>query len=355
MFDLFLAAIRAVPPLLSAALAAATPLHAADAVPGYDRFDVTASHRSGLVAASVWYPAGPGGNPGLVGDNAVFRGTRVSVGATVAGGRHPLVVLSHGSGGNMDGLGWLSSELAARGVMVLAVNHPGSTSGDSSARRSVDLASREADLSAALDTLLADPAFGPHVDPAAITAAGFSLGGATALNLGGLVADRDAFATYCARIAGPHDCGWFESGGVDPAALPPAFSATRADPRISAVVAVDPAFGDTYTPASIAASGRPMLFLNLGEADRWRAVDVGPTGNDLAGRVPGASYAVIAPAWHFSFLGICKPEGRQVLIEERDDPVCDDPAGSDRADVHRRAVEAFLAVVDRHGAPAASQ
>ncbi len=266
----------------------------------------------------------------------------MSVGATVAGARHPLVLLSHGSGGNMDGLAWLSSELAAEGVMVLAVNHPGSTSGDSSARRSVDLASREADLSAALDTLLADPAFASHVDPQAITAAGFSLGGATALNLGGLVADRGAFAAYCAAIKGPHDCGWFERGGVDVANLPGSFSATAADPRVSAVIAIDPAFGDSYTAESIAAFDKPALFVNLGEADRWRAVDVGPDGSNLAGRLPGARYSVIAPAWHFSFLGICKPDGRQILIDEKDDPVCDDPSGADRADVHARAVAAIL-------------
>lgn len=342
MYEFLLTSLKAIPSLLATAFAAIQPAFAADAVAGYDRFDVMAAHRSGLVAASVWYPAGPSGNPGLIGDNAVIQGVQASVGATVAGERHPLVLLSHGSGGNMDGLAWLSSQLAAHGVMVLAVNHPGSTSGDSSPRRSVDLAAREADLSVALDKLLAEPAFGPHVDRTAITAAGFSLGGATALNLGGLVADRGAFAAYCAAIKDPHGCGWYQRGGVGGDNLPESFSATTADPRVSGVIAIDPAFGDTFTAESIAAFGKPALFINLGEADRWRAVDVGPSGNDLAGRLPGARYTVIAPAWHFSFLGLCKPEGRQILIDTKDDPVCDDPKGTDRADVHARAVAAIL-------------
>lgn len=347
MLDLLFAGLKAVPALATALVVTlSTAVHGAGDHSGYDRLDVKAAHRSGLVSASVWYPDSGGGNPGLIGDNAVIAGTPARVGATLADGQFPLVLLSHGSGGNMDGHAWLSSELAARGIMVLAVNHPGSTSGDSSARRSVDLASRAADLTAALDTLLGDPNFGPHVDRSRIVAVGFSLGGATALNLGGLVADRSAFAAYCARIAGPHDCGWFKAGGVDPATLPESFSATRADPRVTAVAAVDPAFGDTFTPESIAAFGKPALFINLGEADRWRAVDVGPSGNDLAGRLPGARLDVIAPAWHFSFLGICKAEGRDILIREKDDPICDDPSGSDRADVHRRAIDTIAAFVN---------
>ncbi|MFC7421186.1 hypothetical protein ACFQNF_15090 [Iodobacter arcticus] len=43
-------------------------------------------------------------------------------------------------------LAWLASALAQRGVLVLAVNHPGSMSGDSSPRQSLLLDERAADL-----------------------------------------------------------------------------------------------------------------------------------------------------------------------------------------------------------------
>lgn len=326
---------------------AAVPALAADDLPGYERLDVKAAHRAGMIAGSVWYPAATGIYSAPIGENAVFNGNRALVGAGIAEGRFPLVLLSHGSGGNMDGLGWLSAQLARHGVMVLALNHPGSTSGDSSPRRSGDLVAREADLSAALDAVLADPAFAEHIDPARIIAAGFSLGGATALNLGGLQADRAAFAAYCAKFGeAAQDCAFLAKGGVDPGDLTATFSDTRGDPRVSAVVAVDPAFGDSYTAASIAAFGKRALLVNLGgNADRWRATDVGPSGSNLAARLPGARYAVIEPAWHFSFLGLCKPEAAALLLAERDDPICDDPAGSDRAEVHRRSVETILAFI----------
>ena len=112
---------------------------AADPIAGYDRFEVTAPHRAAPVAASVWYPVGTPTYRGLIGDNPVFEGTSAYVGAAIAEGKFPLVLVSHGSGGNMDRLSWLSSRLALHGAMVLAVNHPGSTSGDSSPRRSVRL------------------------------------------------------------------------------------------------------------------------------------------------------------------------------------------------------------------------
>ena len=179
-------------PGLALGLGLATPA-VADPLAGYDRLTVAAAHRTAPVAASLWYPAGTPTYRGLVGDNPVFKGTYALVGATIAEGRHPLIVLSHGSGGNMDGLGWLSSGLAQRGAMVLAVNHPGSTSGDSSPRRSIRLDERAADLRAALDTLLSDQAFAPFIDPTRITSFGFSLGGATALNLAGIRMDRGLY------------------------------------------------------------------------------------------------------------------------------------------------------------------
>jgi predicted dienelactone hydrolase len=332
--------------LAAALLSAAAAANAADV--GYDRMDVTAAHRAAPVAASVWYPAGARTYRGLIGDNAVFRGAPAFVGAAVAEGRFPLVLLSHGSGGNMDNLGWLSAALAAEGVMVLAVNHPGSTSGDSSPRRSADLAARAADLSAALDALLADPAFGPRVDASRITTLGFSLGGATALALGGLRFDPAAYPAYCARLgAAAVDCAFFAKGGVAPNSMPASWNSDMADPRVTAVIAADPGFTFTATPGSAAAMNLPVLLVSLGAEDLFPAADVSAAGSSLAEALPDARHAVIAPAHHFSFLGLCKPEGAAILREEEDDPVCDEPAGGDRAAVHAAVVAEALAFLRR--------
>jgi predicted dienelactone hydrolase len=322
--------------LASAILCLAQPLCAAD-LPGYDRFDLVAAHRARPVDASLWYPAAGPSYRVPVGDGPIFEPVSAFMAPALAEGQHPLVLLSHGSGGNADALGWLSAGLVARGAIVLAVNHPGSTSGDSSARRSLDLAARAHDLSAALDAALADPAFAPFIDQSRISVVGFSLGGSTALALAGVRFDGQVQAARC--TAGPEaaDCGFFRRGGADFAA-DPGFSADARDPRISGAVAIDPGFGGAATAQSLQAISVPIHLVNLGGADRLPAVDVGPKGNGLAARLPGASYTEIAPAVHFTFLATCKPGAEKMLEEEGEDPICNDPAGAVRADVHARLI-----------------
>lgn len=321
--------------LLPSVASAAEPLE----IPGFDRMDVPARHRALPIAASIWYPAGRATYRAVIGENALFHGAPALVGAAVAEGRYPLVLLSHGSGGAMEGLSWLSSRLAAQGAIVLAVNHPGTTSGDSSPRRTTRLAPRAADLGAALEAVLGDPQFAPHIDRERISALGFSLGGTTVLGLAGVRFDRDAFADYC-REAGEAaaGCDFLAKGGVRLDALPEAFSADMRDLRVSAVISVDPGFTHAAAEESLASVRAPLLFVNLGEEDRWPGVDVGPQGSDLAARIPGARHVAVAPAWHFTFLGLCKEGGADLLRKWEDDPICDDPQGTDRAKAHEEIV-----------------
>jgi predicted dienelactone hydrolase len=309
----------------------------ADGLPGYDRFDLEAAHRARPVAASIWYPALSPTYRVPIGDTPIFEATPVFVAPGVAPGRHPLVLLSHGSGGSADTLGWLSAGLVARGAMVLAVNHPGSTTGDSSPRRSTDLAARARDLGAALDALLADPDFGPAIDRDRISVVGFSLGGSTALALAGLRFDGAAQDRHCAEAPKAADCVFYRRSAVSFAA-DPGYAADARDGRISRAVAIDPGFVVSITADSPRAVSIPVHLINLGEDDRFPAVDVGPGGTNLVGHLPGASYSVFAPASHFTFLAPCKPEARDRLRADGDDPICDDPAGADRAQVHGRLI-----------------
>ena len=309
-------------------------------LPGYDRMEVRSPHRAWPLAASVWYPAGARTYAVPVGDNPIFHGTRAYLGARVAEGRFPLFVFSHGSGGNMDNMSWLLAGLAERGAMVLAVNHPGSTSGDSSPRRSVMLDLRAQDLSAVLDALLADPAFAAHVDGDRITSIGFSLGGGTALNLAGMRLDAGRYAPYCASgDEARADCVFFEKGGVDFRALPAGFAADMRDARITAAVALDPAFTYVATDESVAAMTLPVQIINLGTDVRLSAADASAQGSGFAARLPQVDYVEIAPANHFTALPDCKPMGAAILEEEGEDPICTDPDGADRAAVHARILD----------------
>lgn len=324
--------------LLSTLALSPLSVAAADLLPGYDRFDLVTDHRARPVAASVWYPAANPTYRAPVGDGPIFDPTFAFIGPAIAEGKHPLVLLSHGSGGNSDSLGWLTSGLVAQGAIVLAVNHPGSTSGDSSPRRSVDLEARAKDLSAALDGLLADPAFSPFVDEGQIGVVGFSLGGATALGLAGVRFDGAVQDNNCTTGPEAADCVFFRQGGVRFADYP-GYEADARDPRITRAVIVDPGFGGSITSDSLGRALPGMTLINLGDADRLTAVDVSGDGNNLANLLPDASFVEIAPANHFTFLGTCKPYAVAMLREEGEDPICTDPDGADRASVHGQLVD----------------
>lgn len=331
---------------LSIALALSTAVPAfADMLPGYDRFDVQSAHRARLIAASVWYPAANPTFRAPIGENPIFRPTMAFMGPAIAEGRHPLVLFSHGSGGKADGLGWLLSELANRGAIVLAVDHPGSTSGDSSPRRSVDLAARAKDLSAALDTILADPAFAPFIDETNISVVGFSLGGSTAMSLAGLRFDGKVQDENCTTGPDAADCGFFLRGGVHFADAP-GFSSDAREARISRAVIVDPGFGGAVMEESLKAVSAQLHFVNLGgKRDRIGAVDVGPDGNNLVSRLTGATYSTVEPANHFTFLALCKDGAEAMLQEEGEDPLCTDPEGAVRSEVHDRLIADIAAAL----------
>ncbi len=310
--------------------AAAAP----ETIAGYEKIIVTAPYRTEPLAGAIWYPAGRATSPSAVGDNAVFQGTPAYFGAVPGDGKFPLIVMSHGTGGNTDDFAWLSSQLAVRGALVVAVNHPGSTRGDLSPQRT-KLTDRAADLKATLTHILADPLFGPHIDRSRIISLGFSLGGTTALNLAGARMDRGLYQNYCATLGDAAvDCVFLTKGGINLKELPPSFEENMRDQRITAAVAIDPGMTYAMTKESIAAMEMPVLLINLGNNTPMKASDVSAEGSNLAAKLPRAEYTTVTPAIHFTFLGLCKPEGPRLLAERHYDPVCDDPQGTDRAKIH---------------------
>lgn len=335
-------------------LALAGQAGAADGLdPGHERLQVTAAHRDGPLTASVWYPAGGKTYRGLVGDNPVFVGNPVNMGAPYPAGKHPLVLLSHGSGNNIDAMSWLANGLVAQGFIVAGVNHPGSTSGDSSPRRSLRHWERAEDVSALLTSLMQSPEIGPLVDTDRISVVGFSLGGVTALTLAGAETSQQAFVDYCAEPApGKVDCRFYAKGRTNLTGVPQAeFEQSLTDPRISRSVAVDPAMAQSYKDDSLKAIRIPVAVISLGAPGEIPiAADVGASGGKFAELIPDFSHSYIAPAHHYSFLALCKPGAEALLQAEGEDAICDDPVGSDRAGVHSQALDVianFLSEPDR--------
>ncbi|MFZ1388779.1 MAG: hypothetical protein WBP46_03170 [Thiolinea sp.] len=328
------------PLLFMSILSSTAPVLAAELdLPGYDRFTVQANHRARPIEASIWYKANTKTYKTPIGDNVIFYGKSAYMGAAIAEGKRPLVIISHGSGGNMDGLAWLSSGLAEAGAIVLAVNHQGSMTGDSSPRRTVLFEERIADVRAALDKALQDPNFTPAIDSQRISALGFSLGGTTIMQLAGANFDRQAYQAYCERLPDAQDCTFLRQGGVDFKQLPDSWESNYSEPRISQFIAVEPGFSYGMTATSLKAINKPMLLITLGNKnEQWKAADVSESGSNLINLIPKAEHAVFAPAHHFTFLPECKPKGEAILREEQDDPVCTDPTGTNRAQIHQQII-----------------
>lgn len=313
---------------------------------GYVDLPITAPHHAAPLQGGVWYPDDGAGPAALLDDRPVFYGTPVRRDAPLRDGAYPLIVLSHGMGGLFLSLSWLAATLADNGAVVVAANHPGSTFGDFEMDRAMRHWTRAQDLTAAIDTVRADPFFAAAVRDTPVYATGFSYGGWTALSLAGARANLAGYRHACDTGVGGRHCEDMARQGVNLADLDAApWDASYRDPRVTAVAAIDPALLHGVTREDVADISADVLLIGLGAGDdRLQDSNFDADGADVLQKLPAATALTIAPATHFSALGLCKPAGAALLVEEGDDPVCDDPAHADRAVIHA----AIAAAISRH-------
>ncbi|MBD8238953.1 alpha/beta fold hydrolase [Pseudomonas fluorescens] len=304
----------------------------ADEIPiGFKTSVLPDPHNQRPLELAVWYPATTTAKPQLIADNAVFIGALAVPDAPPASGEHPLVVLSHGYGGNWGKQVWLASALAHQGYIVAAVNHPGTTTKDRSPQAAAQLWQRPADLSRAIDAVLDQPTRFGAVASKQIAAVGHSLGGWTVLAIAGARFDPDLFARECSTYPKLGGCiGYHE---MNPAATPAGkakLAADLRDKRVTAIVSLDLGLSRGFTDASLAALPVRALVIAGGVPTEDMAPEL--ESADMVRRMAKAStrYVAIADATHFSFMSICKP-GAIALIEESspgDGMICRDGEGA---------------------------
>ena len=172
--------------------------------------------------------------------------------------------------------------------------------------------------------------------------AGFSYGGWTALSMGGVVGNHAAYVDHCDtyEAQSSHCAGLAQAGVTVEGISEISWNASYADPRVTHVTAIDPGLIWGLDRAATADVIDNVRLIGLGQdADRLFATDFEQSGFDDL--LPFAQIDTIAPAMHFTALPLCKPMAAAILLEEQDDPVCTDPAGTDRAAVHD-AITSFM-------------
>lgn len=259
--------------------------------------------------------------------------------APAAGGKHPLVLLSHGSGGGMFGHIDLAEALARHGYIVAIPEHAGDSYRDQSGWATDRvLLGRAWQASAAIAALLNDPRFEAHVDAGRIGAAGFSAGGYTALLLIGAKPDLSSFSfeRFCEKYPGtPEICD----------RTPPAKRITIDDPPPTVDARVRAAFA--MAPLSLLLHERGLkevrapVFLYAAAEDPILIPD--ENARRIRPLLPNlVSYREVDGAGHYVFLAPCPPE------LARDIPaICTDPPGIDRATIHRRILDNAIEFFDR--------
>jgi len=327
--------------LLSAwLLAADMPAHEANAV-GLSFLSVPVAERHGIMDITLWYPATKGGTPVLIGDSPLFKGEIARQDAPKAAGSHPLILLSHGGLKSGPFIGaWMASRLASKGFVVAMMRQPDPhTMTSEESIREIWL--RPADLSAALTAIERDDTLSGGIDRNRIGVLGFLVGGTSALSIAGGNIDPESFARSCDPGGTGIDCVEFATAGIDLHSVDrQKLSRSHLDPRVKAAVVIDPEFGASFTPESLAQISIPVRLINLGTP---KTVWPGLRASDLKSAISGARYDLIVNALQYSAFSECKPAGASILREEGEEPLCQDPEGTNRVAIHDSLAEMVAA------------
>ncbi len=296
----------------------------------------------------IWYPAedSAGEKEQYIGppDAPLFYAGRAAKDATLAPsfGKFPLIALSHGTGGSALQMAWLGTNLAARGYIVVAVNHPGNNAVTGYTTQGfIEGWERAKDVSAVISDMLADPRLGAKIDPDRIGAAGFSYGGYTMMELAGARTDFKRILAWCDE----------QPGACDPPEMPDLMKKFKAiqqqpdvqqalqrsgdshrDPRIRAVFAIAPAVARAFTPESLQKIAIPVEIV-AGAAD-----PIAPPAENaqlFAANIKGVKLTVLpGGVGHYTFLDVGTDAGKKQLPQ-----FFVDKPGVDREAVHQQVAE----------------
>lgn len=317
------------------------------------------------ISWSAWYPTHvePSDADRAKDNRRIFLLGEIIEGASLSGDKSqwPVVMLSHGTAGSAEELGWMGRKLARRGFIAIAPNHHGNTAHESFRPEAfVCWWERAVDLSELLTQLSAAGPFAGRLDLSEVTAAGFSIGGYSALVLGGARTSVEQFYAWRRTTGKPGGSGMVFSDLEaripemlkESATFRAAFERQGEDfhdPRFTSIFAMAPAppvrgfsgqsVAEFSVPVHIVTSDADTIAPREACADWLKSVNP-------AFRLTSVGEAV----GHYSYLGLGSPVGKRLSPK-----VFVDNEGVDRAAVHARILDLmFDELVSSREAPAES-
>lgn len=224
--------------------------------------------------------------------------------AQMAEGKYPLILLSHGTGGNRFGLAWLAITLANNGYIVAAPDHYGNTFDNKIPAYFVRYWERPLDISFIITQLQQDQDISAHINSESIGMAGFSFGGYTALALAGLEINCSQFKKVAQTEEAKKEFNIPELGDltglIGQISCADIKEDDLSDSRIKAFVAMSPALGIAVDTTQ-SWEGSEHIFLIGAEEDQIAPVKT--NAGMYHDYIPQSAYMEIAgEAGHYVFL-----------------------------------------------------
>ena len=302
----------------------------------YRRIEVEDTVMGEKFPVAMWYPTTEPPSVQAFGPYSM----RVARAAAPADGKFGLIIISHGSGGDALAHRDLAMALASEGYVAAALMHPRDNFKDTSGVGSVGVwAGRPRQVSRVIDRMLEDQALGPHIERERVGVVGHSVGGYTALAVGGVQPSMNALIQHCKETPEDRRLCFFGGAAAREASRKGGDIPDVRDARVHAVVLFAPVAA-LFTDEALSKLAIPVRIYGA-ELD-----DLTPVQHH-AGRLaktlgPKAEYVLIKGAGHYSFIASF-PDALKSSVGEAGQ----DPSGFDRNAMHETVNAEVVAFFNR--------
>ena len=318
---------------------------------GQKSFEFIDEERNRPLKVEVWYPTNDSfqqtGQKKTKED--IFKVLETVPNAQFVDQKFPLLMVSHGTGGNRFSLTWLIERMVKEGYIIVSVGHYGNTTSHKLPREFVKWWERAIDIQFVLDNILANDELNQYIDQTKIGGVGFSLGGYTNIALAGGLVDR----TY-------HE-GDKENKKRE---LPPEFPQTDEvidfehdslilssyqkyanevkDERISAFFVMAPAIGFGFHSTSQVADISAPIYIVAGKGDTNTPVE--HNAKNYHKLIKTSELHLLGDSVdHYVFLNEATDLGKKVAPQ-----ICVDRVGVNRKEIHDNVAELALSFFENH-------